>query len=61
MRPPSLSAMLSTMRLPTRRGVTGLAVTAGFSCPSMMQANVPATGGQILPDLARAVCGNSMR
>jgi hypothetical protein len=34
-----------------------LAVTAESSCPSMMRANVPATGGQILPNLTRAVCG----
>ena len=34
-----------------------LAVTAGSSYPSMMRANVPATGGQILPGLTPAVCG----
>jgi len=41
--------------------VTGLAVTAESSFPSMMRANVPVTGGQILPDLTRAVCGRSAR
>src|ERR1022692_2763629 len=42
-----------------RLGATGLAVTAGPRCPSMMRAKVPAAGGQVLPDLTHTVCGVS--
>ena len=38
-------------------GVTGLEVAAGPKVPVDDAANVPAAGGQILPDLTRAVCG----
>jgi hypothetical protein len=40
--------------------VTGLGVAAGLWFPSMMLGNASAAGGQILPDLTRAVRGRSV-
>lgn len=54
-----LAIDVARCRPPTRRAVTGLEIAAGPRCPSVMRANVPAAGGQILPDLPRAVCGRS--
>jgi len=39
------------------RGGTGPEVAARPWCPSIMRGNASAAGGQVLPDLTRAVCG----